>query len=234
MGVGNRRMRRRLVLLALGGLGYYLYSAGSLDPFLNVHRCASNEFYWVERGACTLCSTCRADEEVISACHGTSDTKCRLSGFHDTSETQVQSELHGGTVFPPTSMPPHQQAKIIKDTAARAKTRSSTPPAPPQAATPSSAKPAPLSFPPAPPTSGSETDTSWKPVFGRTTTGPLIPYTREWIEDGWGTDCYSDKNKDILIALPYSPKMVSDTQECSVAESSQRDIAHFGKTCCGV
>lgn len=85
------------------------------------------------------------------------------------------------------------------------------------AATPSTPVQSPLS--PAPPTQrnspaapGSEADdTSWKPVFGRTTTGPLIPNTKDWIEDGWGADCYSDNNMDVLVALPYSPKMVSNS-----------------------
>ena len=253
MAVGNRRMRRRLVLLlALGGLGYYfLYSAGRLDPLFNAHRCAVREFYSLVEGACVPCTACYAGEETISPCHGTSDTKCRLcrpnaeylragvcvpcsacsinqstlraceatvdticsdtdageqakrdtAGFHDTSDSQIKHELRHRTVLPPTEHTPATRPGP-SDVAAEAAVRFAHPPAPTPQPSPPDGLP---SF-----DRSEAADVSWKPVFGRTTTGPLVPNTKDWIEEGWGADCYSEKNMDVLVALPYSPKMVSD------------------------
>lgn len=254
MAVGNRRIRRRLMLLlALGGLGYYfLYSAGRLDPLFNAHRCAVREFYSVEKAACAPCTACYAGEETVSPCRGTSDTKCRrcrlgaeylragacvpcsacpinestlraceatvdticshsdvgeespkrdISGFHDTSDSQIKNELRHRTVLPPhehTAATQQGPADVASEAALRfARTPAPTPqPSPPVAPLSSAGSDAP--------------DVSWKPVFGRTTTGPLVPNTKDWIEEGWGAACYSDENMDVLVALPYSPKMVSD------------------------
>jgi hypothetical protein len=302
MAVGNRGARRRIGLLALAGAIYYFaYSAGRLDPFFNAHQCAAREFFSVEQGACAPCTHCYAGEEVLSPCHGTSDTKCRLctagseyllagacvpcsacpmgeltqrpcagtadtvcgrqaaapaaadiSGFHDTSDTQVNSELHGRTVLPPTSRPPQpehtadegapasQAHRTPDDIASEAAKRFAPHPPPPPDETTSPATPAAATSPPpprpdppdddpAPPLEGSEAaDTSWKPTFGRTSSGPLIPNTKDWIEEGWGADCYSDENMDVLVALPYSPKMGEELVSLMFTNLKAMECANHG------
>ena len=37
--------------------------------------------------------------------------------------------------------------------------------------------------------------------------GPLVPHTKDWVEEGWGSECFAHENIDVLVALPYSADM---------------------------
>ena len=174
---------------------------------------------YLQDGVCTPCRACGMGMQTMQPCEDTSDTVCGeqaataapdVSGFHDTSEAHGDSELHGRTIKPPTGAHgAHDQAvgkgEAIAAGAAERFGMASPPPPPATPPPPPPPPPQPVSSEGPPPVSTA--DLSWKPRAGRSSTGPLVPYTKDWIEEGWGAECYSRGNMDILVALPYSPRM---------------------------
>ena len=77
MAVGNRGMRRRVLILLAAGALYWCYTNGKLDKLFNAHSCPPTSYFDVPHSQCYPCSSCEAGTQLVAPCHGTSDAVCK-------------------------------------------------------------------------------------------------------------------------------------------------------------
>lgn len=214
MGLRSCRRYIPVIALALGLLSLFRSKVPTKEAGTSLYGCSVGHFFDMDDRMCNPCQSCDAAQVQLSPCGETTDTLC--SRCHVGSEywqagtascrpcTVCPHGMHAARKCggPLDTLCEHEEGTGFHDTGTTKasdgisihKATGLPPPATAEQQAKASMQAA-RPWQPSPP-----------PTKSKLTCDPSA-YTKECVEDGWGFDCFSENNFNVLVALPYDNRM---------------------------